>query len=239
MGKRKLEAKALLIDLDGTIVDSLEVFSEAAEIALSAIGGKQSSDDVGLKIAQLLQRNLPLDEFFEQIDIDEALREKFLTLFLQAFYKIAPSKTKLFPNVDKTLCELSRNFLLALITRRPVSKSLVKKELKRLCVDKYFSTIVTSLEVERPTPFPDVIQKAADELQVLIHKCVVVSDSGIDIQAGKSAHTRTVAVLSGLFKREDLIREMPDLILKDITYLPEHLLACAPRNAIGVQTADP
>ncbi|MDH5448992.1 MAG: HAD-IA family hydrolase [Candidatus Bathyarchaeota archaeon] len=225
MAQQKLEAKALLIDLDGTIVDSLEAFAEAAETALSTIGGSQSSDNVGLEIARRLQRNLLLDEFFNKTNVDEDLREKFLTLFLQSFYKIAPSKTKLFPNVDKTLRKLSRNFLLALITRRRVPKRLVKKELERLHLDSYFTTIVTSLEVERPTPFPDAILKAADELQVPVHDCVVVSDSGVDVQAGKSAGAKTVAVLSGLFKKEELIKEIPDLIIKDITCLPVHLLA--------------
>ena len=225
MDKQKLEAKALLIDLDGTIVDSLEAFAEAAETALCAIGCKQNSDDVGWEIARLLQRNLSLNEFFDKNNLDKALREKFLTLFLQSFYKIAPSKTKLFPNVNKTLHMLSRNFQLALITRRRAPKKLVNKELERLRLNSYFTTIVTSLEVERSTPFPDAILKAADELQVSVHNCIVVSDSGVDIRAGKSAGAKTVAVLSGLFKKEELKKEMPDLIIKDITCLPEHLLA--------------
>jgi phosphoglycolate phosphatase len=225
MAKQKLEAKALLIDLDGTIVDSLEAFAKAAETALSTIAGNQSSEDAGLELARCLQCNLPLDEFFDRNNVDRALREDFLTLFLQSFYKIAPNKTKLFPNVDKALRKLSRNFVLALITRRYIPKRLVKKELERLHIDVYFKAIVTSLEVERPTPFPDAILKAADELQVSIHSCVVVSDSGVDIQAGKSAGAKTVAVLSGLFEKEELRKEMPDLIMKDITCLSEHLLA--------------
>ena len=224
MVKQKLEARALLIDLDGTIVDSLEAFAEAAETAISTITGNQSSEDAGLELARCLQCNLPLDEFFDRNNVDGALREVFLTLFLQSFYKIALSKTKLFPNVEKTLRKLSRNFLLALITRRRVPKRLVKKELERLHLDSYFTVIVTSLEVERPTPFPDAILKAADELQMPTYDCVVVSDSGVDIQAGKSVGAKTVAVLSGLFKKEDLKKEMPDLIMKDITHLPEYLL---------------
>lgn len=224
MTKQKLRAKALLIDLDGTIVDSLEAFAEAAETALSAIGCNQRSDDVGLEIARRLQLNLPFDEFFEKNEVDEALRKKFLALFLQSFYNIAPSKTKLFPNVEKTLHELSSNFLLALITRRHTPKKLVKKELQRLHLDCYFKAIVTGLEVERPTPFPDAILKAADELQVPIHNCVVVSDSGVDIKAGKFAGAKTVAVLSGLFKKEVLRKETPNLIIKNINHLPEHIL---------------
>ncbi len=225
MTVKKLEAKALLIDLDGTLVDSLEVFAEAAEAALSAIGCRQSSEDVGLKIARNLQRNLPLDDFFDKTGVDTALREKFLAIFLQAFYDATPTKTKPFPNVDKTVRKLSKDFKLALITRRRVPKDLVKAELQRLHLDCYFKAIVTALEVERSTPFPDAILKAADELHVLPYNCVVISDSGVDLQAGRSAGAKTVAVLSGLFEEEELKDEMPDLIIKDISYLPEHLRA--------------
>lgn len=225
MTAKKLKAKALLIDLDGTLVDSLEVFAEAAEAAFSAIGSGQSSQDVGLKIARHLQRNLPLNDFFDKTEVDTVLREKFLTIFLQAFYDIAPTETKPFPHVHKTVRKLSKDFPLALITRRRVPKDLVKAELQRLRLDNYFKTIITALEVERPTPFPDAILKAADELQVLPHNCVVISDSGVDLQAGRSAGAKTVAVLSGLFEEEELRDEMPDLIIKDISYLPEHLSA--------------
>ncbi|MCW4055860.1 MAG: HAD hydrolase-like protein, partial [Candidatus Bathyarchaeota archaeon] len=63
------------------------------------------------------------------------------------------------------------------------------------------------------------------ELQVPIGGCVVVSDSGVDIQAGKRAGAKTVAVLSGLFEREELMKESPDLIIDDVSSLPEHLVA--------------
>jgi len=225
MTPQKLQVKALLIDLDGTIVDSMEVFAEAAETALSAIGCNQSSNNVGLEIVRRLQLNVPLDDFFDERNVDDTLREKFLALFLQSFYKIASSKTRLFPNVDKTLRKLSRTFLLALVTRRHVSKKVVEKELQRLRLDQYFDAIVTALEVQRSTPFPDAIIRAAGELKVPVHNCVVISDSGVDIQAGKLAGAKTVAVLSGLFKKGELAKEMPDLIIEDINRLPRHLLA--------------
>jgi len=231
MAQRKLKAKALLIDLDGTIVDSIEAFDAAAKTAFSSIGYNQNLDNAGLEIAILLQRNFPLNSFFKEKKITEDLKEKFLTVFLQSFYEIATSKTKLFPNVDKTLCMLSKDFLLALITRRHISKRHVEKELQRLHIDSCFRTIVTALDVEKPTPSPDTILKAADELQMPVHYCVVISDSGVDIQAGKSAGAKTVAVLSGLFKKEELRKEKPDLIVKDITHLPEHLLAMNRRSS--------
>lgn len=225
MAVEKLKAKALLIDLDGTIADSAEVFEAAVEAAFSAVGRNPSSDKLGLEIARRLQLNLPLDEFFERREVDEGSRERFLSVFLQSFYNLATSKTRLFPNVEYTLYELSRLFSLALITRRHVPKARVAEELKRLQVNGLFKTIITSLDVARPTPSPDALLKAAEELRVPIDSCVVVSDSGVDIQAGKRAGVKTVAVLSGLFSEEELRKENPDLIIENVRLLPKHLEA--------------
>ncbi len=225
MPPHRLKTKALLIDLDGTIVDSSKVFAEAAEVAFSMLRiNRRSSGEIGWEIARRLQLNAPLDDLFDRIHVGKSLRERFLRMFLQSFYKIAPTRTRLIPGVDKTLCKLSKKFLLALITRRSISKNLVKKELKRLGLSSYFETIITSLEVERPTPFPDTILKAAEELQVPAHQCTVVSDSGVDVEAGKSAGAKTVAVLSGLFTEEELSEKNPDLIIEDINHISGRVL---------------
>jgi phosphoglycolate phosphatase len=222
---KRLKARALLIDLDGTIVDSMDLFEAAAEKAFSAVGCNPASDKLGWEIARCLQLSIPLDRFFEKKSVNETLRERFLGIFLQSFYTLATGRTKLFPNVESTLTLLSQNFSLALITRRHVQKSQVAKELERLRIGRFFSTIITSLEVARPTPSPDALLKAANELQAPIDSCVVVSDSGVDIQAGKCAGAKTVAVLSGLFSEEELRKENPDLIIEDIGHLPSRLVA--------------
>ena len=54
-------------------------------------------------------------------------------------------------------------------------------------------------------------------------ECVVVGDSVADIKAGKAAGAITVAVLSGIFSREELEREKPDLILENVNKLPDFL----------------
>jgi HAD superfamily hydrolase (TIGR01509 family) len=224
MAKQKLKAKALLIDLDGTLVDSLRVFDAALESAFFAIGHDPQTDSFGVEIARRLQLDLPLDTFFEKINVDEASRGKFLDVFLKSFYTQATSKTALFPDVEDTLRELSRRFSLALITRRSAANKQVAKELERLRVDGFFKTIITALDVPKPTPSPDALLKAADKLHVPISSCVVVSDSGVDIQAGKRAGAKTVAVLSGLFKEDELVKDGPDRIIESINRLPEYLV---------------
>jgi phosphoglycolate phosphatase-like HAD superfamily hydrolase len=52
---------------------------------------------------------------------------------------------------------------------------------------------------------------------------VVVGDSVVDIRAGKNAGAKTVAVLSGIFSREELEKEKPDLILESVKELPDFI----------------
>jgi len=47
-----------------------------------------------------------------------------------------------------------------------------------------------------------------------------VGDSVVDVKAGKAAGTKTVAVLSGLYSREELLDNNPDFIINDISELP-------------------
>lgn len=219
----KLRAKALLIDLDGTIADSAEIFEAAADAAFSALGEKPRSNQVGWQLARCLQLDRSLEQIFEKYQVDKDSRKEFLDVFLESFYKFAASRTRLFPNVESTLQELSQSFSLALITRRHVPKTYLAEELERLQIKDLFKSIVTSLDVARPTPFPDALLKAAEELRVPIDSCVVVSDSGVDILAGKRAGAKTVAVLSGLFDERELREENPDLIVENVRLLPKHL----------------
>jgi len=221
-GKR-LMVKALLIDLDGTIVDIAEPCIEAAKEAASTLQLQNIDTKIGLEIAKKLQSNLSLDEVFAKFGIDKSVGEEFLKAFLNAWYTIAPKKTTPLPKVHTTLQKLSEHFQLALITRRNMPKEPIMRELERLGLTQYFKFIVTSKDVDEPKPSPKAFVKAANQLNVSVHDCAVVGDSIVDIQAGKSAGAKTIAVLSGLFTHEELREQKPDLIIKDINSLPDLL----------------
>jgi len=220
---RHLSVEALLIDLDGTLVDVTEALVEAARRALLTVGMADVNPQIGVEMARKLQSNLPLNGLLRQKRIVGAQKERFVKAYINAFHKLASSKTKPLPNVHATLRKLSRHFPLALVTRRGVPKNQLIKELKRLQLNKYFKAVVTSKEVKHPQPSPDILLKAAKKLNVPIEKCAVISDSIVDIQAGKASGAKTIAVLSGLFSREELERWKPDLIIKNISLLPDLL----------------
>lgn len=223
MANRGLKVRALLIDLDGTLVDATEALVEAAKHSLNTTGFRHVNPQIGVEIARWLQSNLPIDDLLHKQGIAGARKQEFIKAYLDAFHRFTLEKAKPLPNVRATLKKLSKGFSLALITRRSISHKQLIKELNRLGFLTYFKAIVTSQDVSESQPSPEPLLKAAQKLGVSIKECVIVSDSIVDIQAGKAAGIKTIAVLSGLFSREELEKWTPDLIIPDIKFLPDLL----------------
>jgi phosphoglycolate phosphatase len=214
LSEKKLKAKAILFDLDGTIVDSRDAYVEAARTAFEGLGQALPSNLIALEIPRRLEQNLPLDGI-----VNTNVR-KFLNFYLVCYYKVTKIRTKPIPNVHGTLEMLSRKLKLALITMRFVPKTAIWEDLTKFGLAKYFTYITTALDTHKPKPSPEALIKTAQALDVNICDCLFVGDSIIDVQAGKAAGAMTIAVLSGLFSYEALSREKPDLILNDVTEIP-------------------
>ncbi|NWF86474.1 HAD family hydrolase [Candidatus Bathyarchaeota archaeon] len=218
MKNGKLKVKGILLDLDGTIVDSKEAYKEAITTALRKMGQQIVEEKMVTEIPKRLELNLPIEEILTDIDV-----QKFLSIYLNAYYQATAVKAKVLPNISETLRKLSEKAKLALITMRYVSKETVINELEKSGIAKYFQSIITALDTNAPKPSPEALIKCAMQLDVEMSDCVVVGDSVADIRAGKNAGIKTVAVLSGIFSRKELEREKPDLILESVNYLPDFI----------------
>ena len=214
----KLKVKGILLDLDGTIVDSREAYLEAVKAAFMAIGQKTVNVKIATEIPRKLEQNLSINNIIEGVDT-----QKFLDAYLNTYYKTTAIKTKPMPNISETLKKLSQKTKLVLITMRHVPKENVLKELEKFGLTKYFQSVITALNTHLLKPSPEALIKCAKQLGIKISECAVVGDSVADVRAGKTAGAKTVAVLSGIFTREELEREKPDLVLKSINELPDFL----------------
>jgi HAD superfamily hydrolase (TIGR01509 family) len=216
--KAKLKTKCILLDLDGTVLDSKNAYLAAAQTALKSMGRKNIDVKTAMELPKRLEQDLPIDDLLAGLDVT-----MFLQTYLKAFYKATAEDTKPFPNVEDTLRRLSSKAKLALTTRRSLPAVDVLRILEKFGLARYFQKIVTSLDTENPKPDPEALVKCLKHLEIKACDCITVGDSVVDIRAGKNAGIRTVAVLSGIFGREELEREKPDLILKNISELPHFL----------------
>ena len=214
----KLKARGILFDLDGTIVDSKEAYFEAARTAFAAMGQETVNIKVMTEIPKRLEQNMPINDLISRINVD-----RFLQIYLKAYYDATASRTKPFPNVADTLKKLSEKAKLALTTRRHVPTKEVIRQLEEFGLAKYFQKVVTAFDTMNPKPSPEALLGCSKQWKVEACECVVVGDSVVDVRAGKNAGANTVAVLSGIFSREELEKEKPDLILKSVKELPDFI----------------
>ena len=217
MNQNRWKAKGIFLDLDGTIVDATEAYIEAARIASQATGKKPLQTKAALEIPKRIEQGLSIN------DLTQGDSEKFLSVYLKAYYSSTEAKTKLLPNVSATLEALSGKSKLALITMRHVPNQVIQKELDCFGIAKYFTHIVTALDTSKPKPSPEALIQCVKALDLEMCECIIAGDSVNDVRAGKAAGARTVAVLSGLFRCEELARECPDLILPDVSALPDFI----------------
>ena len=214
----KLKTRGIMFDLDGTILDVRSAYLEAAKTAFSTLGEKTVNIALVTEIPKRLEQDQSVGDLLAGIDV-----RQFLTIYLRTYYRSTIEKARLMPNVSDTLRQLSRKAKLALITRRSISKKEVRKELERFGLDGFFQYVATALDPERPKPSPEALIRCCEELHIQPSDCIVVGDSVVDVRAGKNACIRSVAVLSGIFSREELEKENPDLILENVNQLPDYL----------------
>jgi HAD superfamily hydrolase (TIGR01509 family) len=217
MKKERFMVRGVFLDLDGTIVDSKEAYLEAARVAFETLKQKPLEPNAALEIPKRLEQGFPIS------DIIKSDKRQFLRVYLETYYSITWHKTKLITKVAETLELLSNKAKLALITMRFVPRKDIVKELEYFGISKYFTYVVTALDTPRPKPSPEALIECVKALDVDICSCIMAGDSVNDVRAGKAAGAKTVAVLSGLFQYEELVKEDPDLVLNDVNSLPMYI----------------
>jgi phosphoglycolate phosphatase len=217
MIEAKFRVKGILLDLDGTLVDSREAYLEAARRAFQALKQEFPGAEVALEIPRFLERQMQLGGLLK-VDV-----KKFLDVYLSAYSLVTAEKTRLLPGVSEALKILAGKAKLGLITMRCVPKTSVLDELERFGISDYLSCVVVASDDCKPKPSPEALLKCAEAWDVELGDCVMVGDSVSDLRAGRAAGVKTVAVLSGLYSGEELALEKPDLILKNVTLLPEFI----------------
>ncbi len=205
--------RLIIFDLDGTLVDSVEDISNALNYALEPYGiesltptevaGMVGDGTVKLIEKTLAKHNLVLDT------------EQLVRRFAEYYGPHTADHTKAYPGVVETLEALSR-YKKAVVSNK--YEAFTKKTLDALGLSKYFDMLVCADSIHDRKPSPIPIYHVLFTLDVQAEEAMIVGDSNIDINAGKAASIKTVAVThgygkSGFHEEADfVIASMPELI---------------------------
>ena len=217
MGKRKFKPAAIILDMDGVIVDSMPYHFIAWYEALSPLGIRVSAFEVYQREGERWDKSLK--DFLIQGGIkptSSVMRKVFLKrqiIFRRYF------KRKLFSGVEEFLRGLkNKGYLLAIVTGTPMPQ-LVK--ILPLRIRGLFDTVVTGDLVRRGKPHPEPFLKAAANLNLKPSECLVIENAPLGIRSAKSAKMFCVAVTTSLPKGYLRMADVVVNKLQDISSLIE------------------
>ena len=124
------------------------------------------------------------------------------------------SEVKLFEGAEELLEALHGKVKLALASMN--NRDVINHMLKELKVKRFFEVVLTAEEVSKPKPNPEIFLKSASKVRSNPEKCVVMEDSIFGVKAAKEAKMGCIAVLTGVYSREELGKAMPDLIVNSL-----------------------
>jgi len=213
------EFRAVIFDFDGTLVNSLNAYHVAFNHGTSLLGLPKVDKE---KLAGMLSMGKGLRQVL--LELFPQLREDQVQLcagnIRKFFYDIQREQTYLLPGSLEVLSWLSdRGFGVAIATSRAVENEEMKKSLTFYGIENYVNVVVTAHGAVPRKPAPDQLLEVLRIFNLPSRSCIYVGDSIVDVRAGKAAGIQTVAVASGVEKREVLEKETPDHIIDELPEL--------------------
>ena len=211
------EVRALIFDLDGTLIDSkldlaLSVNATLAEMGRDPLPHEQIFSYVGQGAPALIARALGGDASEE--DCAHGLQ-----FFIKYYSAHKLDNTTLYPGVRETLDAL-KAMPMAVLTNKPVrvSRSIIQE----LGVGDRFRLVYGGNSFERKKPDPMGIDSILREFGAAPSQAMVVGDSDIDVQTARNAGTWVCGVTYG-FGSHGLAEYPPDLLVDNLSELLPHL----------------
>jgi len=205
---------ALLFDLDGTIVDSVELILHSFRHTFQTHLGSVPPDE-----AWVAGIGTPLVAQLGAFTSDPALLEK-LTQTYRAYQREHHDRlTRRFEGALDTLALLKRRgHPMGVVTSKLVELAIRALEFAGLA--ELMDVVVGADMCERHKPDPEPVRLALDRLGHAPAEAVFVGDSPHDVAAGNAAGVVTVAALWGPFSRAALERARPRHVIESIRELP-------------------
>lgn len=192
--------KAVVFDLDGTLLNTLEDLCDSVNYAMRKKGYPERTLEevrcfVGNGVEKLITRAVP-----ERVNFEET--QEVLNIFKEHYKINSQNKTKPYDGVMKLLEELKdKGFKMAIVSNK---FNDAVKVLNKEFFGEYIEYAYGESETIRKKPNPDAVFKALEDLEVAKEDAVYVGDSEVDILTAQNAGLDCISVAWGFRSRQEL-----------------------------------
>jgi pyrophosphatase PpaX len=206
---------AVVFDLDGTVVDSVELIIVSFQHAIHEVLGREiSREDAVAWVGR------PLREQMELFSPEHA--DQLVEVYREFNHREHDRMLKLYEGIQHLLEGLrGAGVKIGLVTSK--SRLTTQMAFDLTGIESYFDATVCADEAAGNKPSPAPILACLEELGVDPSAAAYVGDSPSDIQAALAAKVAAIAVTWGVFPAEKLEAEKPDLLVHTISELAEKL----------------
>lgn len=206
-----------LLDLDGTVIDSVTLIRESHRHAVRSVLGEDWPDD-------LLVRNVGRPLLEQMQAFSEPHADELYRVYREWNHANTAALLLPYPGMEELLVQLrDRGVTLGIVTSK--SRDAVDLAFASLPLEAYFDVVITADDCDRHKPNPDPLLVAMSRLGRDVADGAYVGDAPYDIRAGRAAGMATIAVTWGFFAESDLHAEGPDLMARTVDDLRAILLA--------------
>ena len=206
--------EAVVFDLDGILLQTEEIWDEVRERYVRERGGRYGEAAQrammgmsSLEWSRFIHEELGVAESPERISAD-------VVELLEARYR---ERLPLIPGALEAVERLAARFVLGLASSS--NRPLIDAALELAGLTPLFRATVSSEEVARGKPAPDVYLEAARRLDVAPERCAAVEDSHSGIRSAKAAGMLVVAITNPSYPPGDEALAQADVVLPSISCL--------------------
>jgi HAD superfamily hydrolase (TIGR01509 family) len=206
--------EAVVLDLDGLLIQTEEIWDEVREAFARERGARYDPE------AQRAMMGMSSQEWsrymHDQLGVPDAPEEISAEIVrrMEARYR---ERLPLLPGAVEAVERLAARWPLGLASSS--NRPLIDAVLKLAGLGRFFRVTVSSEEVARGKPSPDVYLEAAHRLRVEPDRCAAVEDSHSGIRAARAAGMRVVAIPNPSFPPDDVALAEADVVLRSLDEL--------------------
>ena len=224
MSVKKFRPKLIMIDVDGTLVDSVPDLAYCVDETMKAIGKKpwgeaQVRHWVGNGVPKLVERSLTgeLEGTPDQVEYDQAY-----PIFLELYSHNTSVRSCLYDGVKEGLDYMkAQGYTLGCVTNKDEQFTL--PILKDLGIFDYFGIVVSGDTLSKKKPDPLPLLHSAEFFGIDPQHSLMLGDSVSDVKASRAAGFEIICMSYGYNHGNDIRDTNPDLVIDSMAELKEYL----------------